>query len=347
VIGRKMMYKFLFIIVFAFFYGCQNKGVTFEFSGKTMGTTFMVKIANIEISKIQKKKIKNDVEQALSKVNQQMSTWIPNSEISRFNRLDKDTPFKVSKEFVQVLMMAIKVNNESNGAFDVTVGPLVDLWGFGKKEIRQKPPTISEINKLMKNIGTHHIKVLNDSMVLKTNPSIELDFGAIAKGYGVDVVSQVIIDLKYNNFLVEIGGEVVVRGLNGDNFWKIGIDRPTYNSLPGTDLQAILKVSDLAMATSGDYRNYFISEDSVYSHTIDPLTGRPIINGVAATTILAPSCMEADAIATAIMVLGEEKGIKWIESKDDVEAMIIIREEESFREVFSSGFREYIFESER
>jgi len=339
------MYKFLSVIVLFLVWGCQEKGVTFEFSGTTMGTRYMVKIANISIGEKQKMKIQKDVEYSLEQVNQQMSTWIPESEISLFNHWEKDAPFKVSIEFVQVLMMAIKINKESQGAFDVTVGPLVDLWGFGRKGIRQNPPTSSNIKKLMENIGTYHIKVLNDSMILKTNPLIEMDFSAIAKGYGVDVISKVISGLGYDNFLVEIGGEVVVRGLNGDNFWKIGIDRPAFNSSPGADLQAVLNVSDIAMATSGDYRNYFVADDSVYSHTIDPTIGRPIINGVAATTILAPTCMEADAIATAVMVLGENKGLKWIESKENVEAMIILREGDNFREVFSDGFEKYINET--
>jgi thiamine biosynthesis lipoprotein len=120
------------------------------------------------------------------------------------------------------------------------------------------------------------------------------------------------------------------------------VDRPIYDNLPGKDFQAILAVSDIAMATSGDYRNYFISKDSVYTHTIDPKTGRPIINGVASVTILAPTCTVADAMATAINVMGEEKGIRWVESKENVESMIIVREQDGFREVFSSGFKAYL-----
>lgn len=335
------MPKYLILLLVIVLYGCQ-KGVTYQFDGRTMGTGYMVKIANQHIGDKEGDYIRKQVEEALVEVNQQMSTWIPESEISRLNRWTEEKPFKISKPFSDVLLTGIRIHKESEGAFDMTVAPLVNLWGFGSSGTRDTLPSAQEVRNMMERIGTYHIKLLNDSLVLKTNPDVELDLSAIAKGFGVDVVAGVLQDLGYTDFLVEIGGEVVVSGMNGDARWKIGIDRPDFESLPGSQLQEVLHVTDIAMATSGDYRNYFVSEDSVYSHTIDPKTGRPIVNGVASATVLGPSCMEADAIATALMVMGPEKGIRWIESRDGFETMMILREKEQFKEICSSGFKVYL-----
>ena len=142
--------------------------------------------------------------------------------------------------------------------------------------------------------------------------------------------------------MVEIGGEVVVKGQKKSGKWRIGIDRPYFDAVPGKNLEAILEISDEGVATSGDYRNYFVSEDKTYSHEIDPVTGRPIVNGVASVTIIAPNCMLADAMATAIMIMGKEKGMNWVKSKDNVEAFIIMRTDKGYEEIFSPGFKKYL-----
>ncbi len=190
----------------------------------------------------------------------------------------------------------------------------------------------------MKRIGSQQLKVLNDTTIQKLNPHIQLDFGAIAKGYGVDMVAELLNQKGCKNYLVEIGGEIVVRGTKNDKPWRVGIDRPVAGAMPGTDLQRIIELSDIAMATSGDYRNYFTVGDSSFSHEIDPRTGQSIVTGVASATILAPSCMLADAIATAIMVMGAEKGMQLVESKPDVEALIILHDGNDFKEIVSSKF---------
>ncbi|MGD9487575.1 MAG: FAD:protein FMN transferase [Calditrichaceae bacterium] len=336
------MKRWIFLIItIAAVSGCSQRE-PLQFSGQTMGTTYHVKIADKSVGPDMIQKLQQEVDALLIEVNRQMSTYKPESEISRFNKFESTEPFVVSRSFVRVLQTAVQISGESGGAFDVTVAPLVDLWGFGKKGRRDRPPSEQEVGVVKKRIGINLIKIISDTLISKLNPETELDLSAIAKGYGVDVVADLLSDKGFENFMVEIGGEVVVKGLNGENKWKIGVDRPKYNQVPGSELEAVIHVSNAGMATSGDYRNYFVSEDKVYSHTIDPVTARPIINGVASATVIAPDCMLADAMATAIMVMGTEKGLQWVESKANVEAMIIIREEDQFREILSSGFNQYL-----
>jgi thiamine biosynthesis lipoprotein len=158
----------------------------------------------------------------------------------------------------------------------------------------------------------------------------------------VDVVGEYLHSRGFNNYLVEIGGEIVVRGRNGKNLWRVGIDRPAYDEDPGAELEEIIELTDAGIATSGDYRNYFVAENQVYSHAIDPLSGHPIVTGVASATVIAPDCMTADGLATALMVMGAEKGIKMIEDKAGIEALIILRDKDGFKEVMSSGFSKYL-----
>lgn len=337
------MRNFSLLILFSFLVlACQSQE-NLVFQGKTMGTTYQVKIADAKRIEAEASRLQSMVDQALQEVNRQMSTYRPDSEISQFNRRYSTQPMKVSPSFVQVLRSAVQIYQESRGRFDVTVAPLVDLWGFGKKGSRFSVPDPAQIDSVRANIGTKYIRLINDSTIAKSNPNVELDLSAIAKGYGADVVAELLNQQGYHNYLVEIGGEVVVKGLNHGEKWKIGIDRPHFGALPGQELEGVLLVNDLAIATSGDYRNFFMIDDTVYSHTINPSTGRPIANGMASVTIIAPSCMLADAIATAVMVMGAEDGLRWVESKPDVEALIITRDRDGkFVEKMSNGFDRYL-----
>lgn len=330
-----MRYTLLFILLLLTF--CEQKD-TIKLNGHTMGTTYHITLIPESKSGIAPEQIQTSVDSLLQTVNHQMSTYIKDSEISQFNRIQSTTSFTVSTAFVKVLNLALVINQESNGAFDVTVGPLVNLWGFGPDGIRTTPPNQEEIAEALKSIGSRQILILNDSTIQKLNPSIKLDFGAIAKGYGVDAVAELLHQKGYKNYLVEIGGEIVVHGSKYGRPWKIGIDRPAKGNQPGQELQSKLELTDMAMATSGDYRNYFTVGDSSYSHEIDPRTGQSIITGVASVTVLAPNCMLADAMATAIMIMGAEEGIKWVESKPNIEALIILHDGHNFREIRSTNF---------
>ncbi len=329
-----------FLIVLIFLAACQSKE-PLQFRGRTMGTTYHITIIPSERINGDNRLLQFSIDSLLQNVNQQMSTYIKDSEISRFNRLQSNIPFRVSKPFTRVLQLALKMHRESDGAFDATVGPLVNLWGFGTDGTRDTPPSLAEINNVLSRIGSQYIKILNDTTIQKLNPFIELDFGAIAKGYGVDVVSNFLYKKGFRNYLVEIGGEIVLHGTKNGLPWKIGIDRPVAGIQPGSDLQSILELSDIAMATSGDYRNYFTVGDSSYSHEIDPRTGQSIITGIASVTILAPSCIVADAMATAIMVMGAEEGLAWVESKPGIDALIIIHDQKNFKVLESSNFSHY------
>lgn len=329
------------ILVFFLIVACgSEKAVTF--SGETMGTYYNIKIASVNLDDTEQKSLKNDIDDLLVSINNHMSTYIETSEISRFNLAPANTSFKVSESFLKVLNLASQITAESGGAFDVTVMPVVNLWGFGRMGRREEPPSEGEVKQLKAFVGMDKI-VIDSNKIYKTHANTELDFSAIAKGYGVDAVAKFLADRGFHNYMVEIGGEVVVNGLNEKNqTWRIGIDKPDIEPSVERSFQAILELTNEAIATSGDYRNYFISGDSLYSHTIDPVTCRPIHNGVASVTVIAPKCALADAMATAIMVMGETRGLEWVESKAGVETMIIVRQQDRFRVSTSSGFNLFV-----
>jgi len=327
-----------------YFLGCDTPEQLSGWSGMTMGTTYQVKIAQISISENRLQNIRAKVDSALIEVNRQMSTYDPGSEISRFNKLKDTTKFDVSRQFITVVKQALMVYGSSEAAFDITVAPLVNLWGFGINRQRIAPPTKKEISSVLKSIGSRHLVVKGENGLKKNVPNLQLDLSAIAKGYGVDVVSRILNHGQFNNFMVEIGGEVYAQGeKTGGNLWKIGIDAPSLASLPGQNIQAILSLKDVAVATSGDYRNYFEYDGKIYSHTIDPVTGYPVTHNLASATVIAKNCMKADALATALMVMGKEKGILYIESIKNAEALFIIRKDKESYETFqSSGFERYL-----
>jgi len=310
----------------------------------TMGTTYQVKIARVELSDIQLHSIRTKVDSALKEVNRQMSTYDPGSEISRFNKYEETAPLEVSREFADVVKMALQIYESSDHTFDITVAPLVNLWGFGADGNRITPPTKMEIGKMIKNIGSHQLEIVGDRSLKKKIPQLQLDLGAIAKGYGVDVVTLVLRTNGFTSFMVEIGGEVYAQGAKDDgDLWRIGIDTPRLASIPGEDLQAILNLRDVAVATSGDYRNYFEYDGKVYSHTINPKTGYPVEHNLASVTVIASNCMEADGLATAVMVMGKDAGMRYIESMNDTEAYFIVRKDKTTYETFqTAGFDKYL-----
>lgn len=332
----------IIIFIITLLQACKPKNDVINLHGETMGTTYSIKIVDIRAGELEPGILKSEIDELLYKINMQMSTYIPESEISKFNRSAANVWFEVSSSFLEVLNLSIQVNSESDGAFDPTIMPAVNLWGFGRKGRRNAPPSNKEIIEVRNYIGMEKILQLENT-ISKTNPHTELDFSAIAKGYAVDAVARLVAEKGYKSYMVEIGGEVVTKGLKNDATpWRIGIDKPDIEMHVEKAFQAILVISDVAVATSGDYRNFFIMNDSLYSHTIDPVTCHPIINGMASVTVIAPSCILADAMATAIMVMGSERGLEWVESKSEVETMIIERNKDSYSIVTSSGFGKYL-----
>ena len=247
--------------------------------------------------------IKQDIEAELQKVDNSLSPFNKTSIISKVNR--NENP-KVDAMFAEVFNLAAKVSSETGGAFDITVAPLVNMWGFGTKQFHR--PDKESVDSLMRFVGFHKVS-LRDGHVVKSDPRIQLDCSAIAKGYGCDVVARYLRSKGIKNFMIEIGGEVVTSGQNEKQLpWKIGVTKPTDDSLQDNqELQTILNVTDKAMATSGNYRNFYIDGGRKLAHTIDPHTGYPVQHSLLSSTVIASDCATADAYATSFMVLGVEK----------------------------------------
>ncbi len=324
--------------------GCEPSEKAVTITGQTMGTTYTIKIIGEHGSPLIPSKLKNDIDSILVEVNRQMSTYLPESEISRFNRMKAGEDFTISHDFARVVECALTISEMTGGAFDITVKPILDIWGFGSSASPQNqseefpPPEL--IKQTLKSVGYTKL-IVHETKLRKIDPDVTLDLNAIAKGFGVDKISEFCTQSGYNRYLIEIGGEVGCMGHNENNVpWRIGIDIPQLGSLPGQQIGAVVPLLNQAMATSGDYRNFFQFGDQIYSHVINPKTGYPVETKVASATVIAPTCMDADALATGLMVLGEEKGLALIESLNDVETLLIKREgKDKFRMVKSSGMR--------
>lgn len=278
-------------------------------SGETMGTTYNIKV--VLGGKVSADKVQQAIDDRLTEINRLMSTWDPESELSRFNQYRETDWFPVSVETAKVVRSANAISKQSGGAFDITVMPLVNLWHFGPEgRDRSELPSDAAIQEALSQVGYQFLHVQDEPPALrKDKPELTVDLSAIAKGYGVDVIAELLERFELESYLVEIGGEVRSEGLkpNGEPF-VVGIEKPTPFVRA---IQRTIPLKNLAMATSGDYRNFFEIEGQRYSHTIDPRTGRPVEHPPASVSVLATTCMEADALATTLMVLGPDEGYNW------------------------------------
>lgn len=292
--------------------------------GKTMGTTYRVKV--ITVSVIDKVRLKNKIDDRLKRINRSMSTYDPESEISRFNTWKKTARgFAISTDFWTVMEVAQQIYDLTEGAWDGTIAPLINLWGFGSQSSKQIVPTNTAIQKLRPAIGFHLIDLNTNRQLIKKRKSVTLDLASIAKGYGVDVVARLLEALGYKRYLVEIGGETYAAGRRlDDGFWQVGINRPDRKA-PFNAIYKVVPLLNRALATSGDYRNYFEVDGKYYSHILDPRTGYPVSNGIVSVSVLADSCTVADGLATGIMVMGVEKGLTLTNRLTRVETLIVVR----------------------
>ena len=329
-----------FIIVTALcflFSGCEGKREHL-IQGGTMGTTYHIKVVTGYFQSVTG--LKEKIEKRLIEINASMSTYQRDSEISRFNEFNQTgSKFKISQDFYQVAKSAQVIYRLSDGAWDGTVNPLVDLWGFGREGPKNKIPPETQISELLSTIGFENIEVLEAGFLRKKRAAVTLDLSSIAKGYGVDQVADTIRKEGFQNYLVEIGGEVYASGYRKDGkLWRIGINRPQTDA--GFDeVYKAVNLHNRAFATSGDYRNFFVVDGTRFAHIIDPRTGYPISNGVLSVTIIAATCTFADGLATAIMVMGPEKGLDLINRLDAVEGLIIVEQMDgSLTDVYSKGF---------
>ncbi len=307
--------------------------------GGTMGTSYSVTLTGY-VSRSTLQKLQDRIGAELDEINAQMSTWDPASEISRFNHSDGNVPFPTSEAFAAVVQRALELSESTGGAFDPTLQPLLNLWGFGSEGEERTVPSDTAIATVKAETGWEKVWLDQDSRLRKTAPEISLALGAIAKGYGVDAIGKILDEAGFGNWFVEIGGEVVVKGVNpAQKPWRVGIQLPTTNPMAQGQLQGVVNLTHGAVATSGDYRNYIFENGTLYSHILDPRVGRAVLSDTASVTVVASSCMDADGIATALFVMGAADGLEWIEQTADAEAMFLVRgaDGEIF-EKFSSGF---------
>ena len=326
--------------------GCSPGPRDAALHGRTMGTTYSIRIARPPLTRQELRALQADVDAVLDELNRQMSAWRPDSEISRFNRAGVNEPVAVSADFAHVVRRALDLAAATDGALDPTVGALVNLWGFGPDGLRRDAPPPDAIAAARKTTGWRHLTLSPDGRLSKAVPGLQLDLGAVAKGHGVDRVAALLRDRGLEHFLVEIGGETLAEGLNADGEpWRVGILRPdaermlssaagpvgaghdpnssapsgrgtnkTENTPAPCDsmLHGVVRLTGgRAVATSGDYRQFFRDSDGrIRSHIIDPRTAAPAGHAVASVSVLADDCLTADALATALLVLGPDDGLR-------------------------------------
>lgn len=288
------------------------------------------------------KSLRLDIDKELERFDASLSMFNELSIISRINRNEDVT---VDSLFANVFRQAMKISEATDGNFDITVAPLVNAWGFGFTE--NISPTDAKIDSLLQIVGWQKIQLSSEGKIIKEDPRIMLDCSAIAKGYAVDVIANLLKSNGVQNYMVDIGGEVDVAGVNPTgNLWRIGINKPEDDPLSrNQSLQTILEVSGLGIATSGNYRNFYYKDGMKYAHTIDPKTGRPVQHSILSSTVIAKDCMTADAYSTAFMVMGLEKAKSLVESHPELDAYFIFSDEKGdFQTYMTEGMKEYVTE---
>jgi len=319
---KKILISGLFILVLFFSGGCSLKKEA-VFSGRTMGTTYGVRVVTGYFKEVGF--LEKEIDRRLKEINQSMSVYIKDSEISRLNAGPAGRKMPVSDDFIEVLQTAKQLYAETGGAWDGTVGSLVNLWGFGNRGMTDRVPPKDEIDRQRLRVGFHLIDIKAEQHLTKKRSDVFLDLGSIAKGYGVDQIAALIQGRGINDFLVEIGGEVFASGKRKDGGnWRIGINTPS-NTASYAEVYKVVPLHNKAMATSGDYRNFFEKDGRVYSHVIDPRSGYPVVNGVVSVSIIADTCTLADGLATAVMVMGTEKGLSLVNRLSHMECLIIVK----------------------
>ena len=333
-------------LLLALLCGCQQAETSesLHLSGQTMGTTWSLNMVPGS-SGTESAILKQLLQARLDQINGLMSTYDPASELSRFNSLASTDWYPVSEDTARVIEVSQEISVLSGGAFDISIGPLVELWGFGAAERRAKIPTDGQIRENLARIGYKNIQLRRGpTEIRKQNPELQIDLSAVAKGYAVDALAKILEQQGINNYLLEIGGELQISGHRGDDTpWQIAIEEP----LEGVrEVAAIFPLTNTALATSGNYRNFYLEDGQRYSHTINPVSGKPIRHKLASVTVLARTCARADALATALMVLGEEKGRRFCEL-NQIAAYFLIHDKTSTTVYASPAFERFLKEVEQ
>ena len=327
--NKKLLWRLpllVFLIIGTIYIVRQQRSMPYQHDeGQIFGTFYHITYQNDS-------SIQTDILAELQKVDNALSMFNKESIISHINRGEN---VETNEMFESVFNLAEKMSDNTDGAFDITVAPLVNAWGFGFKT--GNPPTKQTVNSLRAIVGYKKVKLVNHR-ITKTDARVMLDCSAIAKGYGCDVVARLLEKRGIKNYMVEIGGEVVTHGISEKRLpWKIGVTKPSDDSLNvNNELQTVLNVKDRAMATSGNYRNFYYRGGKKYAHTIDPATGYPVQHSILSATVLAKHCAEADAYATAFMVMGMEKAKKVLEKHPELMAYLIYSDDKGNLQVWYS-----------
>jgi thiamine biosynthesis lipoprotein len=314
---------------------CSQGPTEVQISGNTMGTQFNVTLAS---SDADVEFLQQEIEASLDAVDRMMSTYKADSEISRFNSSATTDWQKVSPDFCASVENALVLSVLTSGAFDITVGPLVNLWGFGPSESIDKPPADVDIKRMLSAVGYEHLQADCTQPALKKDiVELVLDMSAFGKGYAADRVADWLEETGFNNYLVEVGGEMRVAGHNANGkMWSVGIEAPLADRRRA---HTVIRLTDAAVATSGDYRNYFESDGQRYSHTIDTHTGKPVTHSLASVTVVDDSGYRADALATALLVMGPEKAMA-LARQEKLAALFLFRSDAGIDEVATPAFEE-------
>ncbi len=318
----------------------ERPAVVYEVSGPTMGTTWTARLVAPAGATTVVAAARDSIAARLEQVNRSMSTWDPESEISRFNRSSGPDPFPVSVGFVDVVRQAELVSQATGGAFDVTVAPLVGLWGFGADGSPGQPADPAALPEVLRHVGYAKVEIVGDGRALrKTDPEVSVDLSAIAKGYGVDRAAEALATMGIAAFAVEVGGEVRALGVKPDGSpWRVGIEAPDPDA---RRVMRSIPLRNAAVATSGDYRNFYETDGTRYAHIVDPRTGRPVPWVGFSVTVMHPSATTADAWATGLSVLGPEAGLE-LARRDGLAVLFVLPDGSGgYREVASPAWEAF------
>ncbi|MGX9461168.1 FAD:protein FMN transferase [Shewanella sp. A14] len=329
--------KLLFSVLIILLSACSSPEPIVSLSGSTMGTTYHIKVVTNE-SMPEPQLLQAEIDMALEMVNDQMSTYRSDSELSKFNQLQVQQSVKVSADTIKVIREGMRLYQETDGALDITLGPLVNLWGFGPDKRPTSVPTQADIDAAKAKMGIFDLSISGHTLT-KHNADLYVDLSSIAKGFGVDKIAAILDKYHASGYLVEIGGELNVKGTKVDGEpWRVAVEQPTSE---GQAVQQVIEPGTMSLATSGDYRNFYQEDGERFSHLIDPRSGHPIKHKLASATVLHSSCMTADGYATAMMVLGTQASLALAKEKN-LAIMLIEKQELGYKVYYSDAFKLYV-----
>ena len=329
------------ILIFSFLliFSCtQERNYNAKIKGNTMGTYYFIEVIDVPVE-LKIKNIELEIKNTLKKANKILSNWDKDSEISIINKTDKTTAIKISDELNEVFKTAKEINAKSNGFFDLTLDPIIELWGFGyKSKQMQIIPKDNQIKNILSLIGQKSFLKVNfdNNELIKKNKDIKINLSSIGKGYGIDLIGKKLDQLGINNYIINIGGDILTKGYNSKKEnWVIGIENP---NLKEKLIKEIVNLTNKGLATSGDYKNFFTKDGKRYSHIINPKTGKPIKHSTKSVTVIHENSMKADGWATAFLALGSLEGLK-IADKEKIAVLFIDKIDNKLIKFKSSAFK--------